>query len=443
MWSFVLRHALALIFVVSGIAKLADRPGTTQAVANFGLPRRLVAPIAALLPVAELVVAALLVASPTARVGGAAALVLMVAFIAVVAWNLAQGRRPECNCFGRIGGSDISGRTVVRNGVLASAAFLVATASVERPDAWPLGLVLAVAFAALVLGAETAAGRAASRRKQAALDAGFDAAMAEGSSFERIDAPDFALEDRDGAIRAVADFVDGARPSLVCFLTPGCGPCASFKPSVARWAQVYAEELQLVVVTTGSREHNASLLNDLSGVPVLFDDGEVRTAYGVGGTPGAALIGIDGRLAGPPAAGESNIRKLLAAALTGAEVRFGDAVPDGAPADSIDMSSRPAPHPTVTAQTSEDDGSLFLIDEATGATATLNHIGAIVWDCLDGEGRLDEIAGDLADAFGAPEEVVAADVLEFVRQVGRAGLLVGIAPDLPEAEAADHTMADA
>lgn len=38
------RLMLALVFAVAGLAKLADRPGSRQALRDFGLPTRLAAP---------------------------------------------------------------------------------------------------------------------------------------------------------------------------------------------------------------------------------------------------------------------------------------------------------------------------------------------------------------------------------------------------------------
>ena len=53
--------ALAAVFGVSGGAKLLDRAGTREAVAGFGLPGRLVGPVATLLAPVELLTAVLLV----------------------------------------------------------------------------------------------------------------------------------------------------------------------------------------------------------------------------------------------------------------------------------------------------------------------------------------------------------------------------------------------
>jgi len=57
---------LALVFVVAGAAKLADREGSRQAIIDFGLPSTLAAPLGLLLPLVELAVAASLLPASTA-----------------------------------------------------------------------------------------------------------------------------------------------------------------------------------------------------------------------------------------------------------------------------------------------------------------------------------------------------------------------------------------
>ena len=52
--ALVARVLLAAVFAVAGAAKLRDRPGTRQAVVDFGAPERLAGPLAVLLPLAEL-----------------------------------------------------------------------------------------------------------------------------------------------------------------------------------------------------------------------------------------------------------------------------------------------------------------------------------------------------------------------------------------------------
>ena len=98
----IARLVLALIFVLAGLAKLADRKGSRQAVADFGVPAVLAAPIGVLLPLAELVVGASLIPASTAWWGAVGALALLLLFVVGIGINLARGRKPECHCFGQL-----------------------------------------------------------------------------------------------------------------------------------------------------------------------------------------------------------------------------------------------------------------------------------------------------------------------------------------------------
>ena len=59
-------------------------------------------------------------------------------------------------------------------------------------------------------------------------------------------------------------------------------------------------------------------------------------------------------------------------------------------------------------------------------TCALNESGAIVWQCFDGSGTLEEIAADIADVFDVDAEAVSTDVVALARLVGGFGFLVGI-----------------
>src|SRR5437867_13356298 len=112
------RFLLAAVFLVAAVGKLADRQGSRQAVADFGVHERLVTPVAAMLPLIEVMVAALLVFSATARAGAVGALALLVIFIAAITINLARGRKPDCHCFGQLHSAPVGTSTVVRHGFL-------------------------------------------------------------------------------------------------------------------------------------------------------------------------------------------------------------------------------------------------------------------------------------------------------------------------------------
>ena len=155
------RLVLAVCFAVAGGAKLADRAGTREAVVEFGAPARLAAPLALILPLAELTVATLLLVSATAVAGAAAALALLALFSAAIAVSLARGRAPECHCFGQLHSSPAGWKTLARNGALvATAAFALvgglyagntsAVAWIGQLDGAEI-LALAVGLAAVVL----------------------------------------------------------------------------------------------------------------------------------------------------------------------------------------------------------------------------------------------------------------------------------------------------
>jgi uncharacterized membrane protein YphA (DoxX/SURF4 family) len=96
------RLLLAVVFVAAGAAKLADREGSRRAAVDFGVPTPLATPLAALLPLAELAVAAALIPASTAWWGAAAALTLLLFFAAGIVANLVRGRKPDCHCFGQL-----------------------------------------------------------------------------------------------------------------------------------------------------------------------------------------------------------------------------------------------------------------------------------------------------------------------------------------------------
>jgi peroxiredoxin len=82
----------------------------------------------------------------------------------------------------------------------------------------------------------------------------------------------------------------------------------------------------------------------------------------------------------------------------------------------------------------EVDDELVLAAPADGTRFDahwLDRTASVVWQTFDGVASLGELIDDLADAFGADREVVAGDVLDLARTLGRAGLLDGIAAAPP------------
>src|SRR5437660_184028 len=133
------RLLLAVVFVVAGLAKLADRAGSRKALLDFGVPAMLVAPFAVLLPLAELAVAVALLPTFSAWWGAIGALALLLLFVAGIGYNLAHGRTPDCHCFGQLHSTPAGWPTLVRTVVLAAGAGLIVWLGPHAADPDVLG----------------------------------------------------------------------------------------------------------------------------------------------------------------------------------------------------------------------------------------------------------------------------------------------------------------
>ncbi|MDP9461458.1 MAG: hypothetical protein M3Q22_14830, partial [Actinomycetota bacterium] len=128
------------VFAVAGLAKLADLAGSEKAMRDFGVPGPLAKPAGVALPVVELVAAVLLLPRATAGWGALLALILLLAFVGGIAYNLARGRAPDCHCFGQIHSAPAGRSTLIRNGVLALVALPVAVRGIGgEPGASAVG----------------------------------------------------------------------------------------------------------------------------------------------------------------------------------------------------------------------------------------------------------------------------------------------------------------
>jgi peroxiredoxin len=111
-----------------------------------------------------------------------------------------------------------------------------------------------------------------------------------------------AIEPRlgDGPAAAPPRLEEGA---LAVFTDPGCAPCRALLPEIATWRH----RLDVVVVSRGADPAAA----ELGLETVVQSDDTLARAFGVSGTPSAALVGPGGRPAGPGAAGAPAIRALV------------------------------------------------------------------------------------------------------------------------------------
>ena len=135
---------LAVVFALAGIAKLRRPSVTARSFAGLGLPAA--KELAVAVPVVELALAVgLLVVPPVA---GALALLLLVAFTAVLVSAIRSGKQVGCGCLGSTRNDPVSSVEIVRNGMLAAAAVVAMGAS--EPVAPGLGDVIAATTVTVV-----------------------------------------------------------------------------------------------------------------------------------------------------------------------------------------------------------------------------------------------------------------------------------------------------
>src|SRR5229473_7676695 len=337
---FIARLLLAAVFIVAGFAKLADLPGSRQALRDFGVPAVLANPFGVLLPLAEIAVAVALIPSASAWWGALGALALLLLFVAGISYNLARGRTPDCHCFGQIHSSPAGWPTLIRNLLLAAiAGFVVGfghTSAGTDVLSWFTSLAVAQRIE-LVVGVIVVALLALeswvlfqTMKQQGRLllrlevletrltEAGI--ASAGSTAFRGLpvgsQAPTFSLSGLHRETITLDALRAPGKPIVLVFSDPGCGPCTALLPEVGRWQRDYASKLILVLISRGTPEDNRAKTAESGITQVLLQqDREVAESYQVAGTPSAVLIRTDGTIATPLAEGADNIRGLVAGAI--------------------------------------------------------------------------------------------------------------------------------
>ncbi|GAA3250261.1 methylamine utilization protein MauE [Dactylosporangium siamense] len=153
---------LCVTFAVAAVAKLRDLAGFRESLDRLlplahTLPAGTRMTAAAVVPVAELTIAALLVVPGAATIGTVAALLMTVGFTAVVGLALRRGDRAPCRCFGaserRLGPQHL-----VRNVLLTVFAALGLAGGATEPAGLLVAGFAGVVGALLVVWADDIAG---------------------------------------------------------------------------------------------------------------------------------------------------------------------------------------------------------------------------------------------------------------------------------------------
>ena len=338
----IARLLLALVFILAGVGKLADRKGSRQALIDFGVPVVFANPLVILLPLAELGIAAALIATLTAWWGALGALLLLALLVAGISINLARGNKPDCHCFGQLYSAPAGWKTLARNGALAAVAGFVVWQGYEGagPSAvsW-LGTLSATQLAGLVAGLVVLGllvgqwwflvhllrqnGRLLVRIEglEAGLTAGAGAWPSQNGAAAHqpqaglpvgSQAPVFSLSGLYGETLTLDALRAPGKPVLLLFSDPNCGPCNALLPEIGRWQKEHSQKLTISFISRGTPEENRAKATEhgLSSV-LLQKDREVSEAYEVRGTPAAVIVRPDGTIGSPVAGGAQVIQSLI------------------------------------------------------------------------------------------------------------------------------------
>lgn len=299
---------LIVVFAVAAVAKLRDREGARVAAIGFGAPVAAAGVLGAVLPAAELIVAAALCLPRTTRSAAIAALLLLTAFTVAIIRNLARGRRTNCHCFGQLRSSPIGWPTVARNVALAGCA-AVLVAMPARPIALLLAtLTPAVHVVELFVAFELLRqhGRLLARlerlehRPPAVPPPPIPEELAVGTSAPALD---HVLREADAPT---------GKPTVLLFVDADCAPCRALWPEMTAWERTLAGSMSLVVVASGPDRVNRRLARE-HGIRYLVvqRERELGEQYRVTATPSAVLVNADGHIGSRIAIGRDEIIQSL------------------------------------------------------------------------------------------------------------------------------------
>lgn len=308
---------LALLLIVSGVAKARHTDATRSAFAQLELPRALVdSPAPRLLPWAEIALGlALVVAAPPFALPVAVlALLLCVGYLVVIVRALGFDHPVTCGCFGELGLGEVTRRTAVRNVLLVVVAILgVWSATAEQSvikrlvdasaEAWGWLALVALTGALLVatFGGTKGDDVASSFARPDSADGELD--------YVRQPLPFATLEDAEGNLHTLTELTrHGA--TLLVFVSTGCASCRPAIEKIAQWSRELSP-LRVLAVSAQPVEKTVAAAPELEG-HVMHDPKGVTIRIFGAKTPGAVLMGGDGLLAGGPVSGGVDVADFVA-----------------------------------------------------------------------------------------------------------------------------------
>jgi peroxiredoxin len=130
-------------------------------------------------------------------------------------------------------------------------------------------------------------------------------------------APAFRLNGPDGKFVTLEDLLASAKPVLLLFTNPNCGPCQALLPEVRRWQQEHSAKVTIALISEGTAADNRAKIGQQGLSRVLIQQKrEVAEIYQAWGTPAAVVIRQDGAIGSRVAQGADAIRAIVAQSVT-------------------------------------------------------------------------------------------------------------------------------
>ena len=311
----ILVVCLAVVLLTSGIAKIRSG-GSASELDALGVPRALQQGwLIAAHPWVEIALGVgLLVTGGWLLVAFALAATALLAFYLVLDTRVMRtGEAATCNCFGSLGESRLTWRTVWRNGVLTSLGVIATVAaatgfSVPGVVRTTPSALLALAAAAVVavvtwLVTSSPSDQDAVTEELAPTPAG------EQEDYLRLPTPYVRLATGDGGHVTLRDLAS-QRARLLVFMSTTCHSCVELAAQVRAWVDEF-EMVQVHPVILGTREMAADAFPDLVEAALFDPDHSVLQTFSLAGVPAAVLLGTDGLLAGGPVNGGKAITAMV------------------------------------------------------------------------------------------------------------------------------------
>ncbi len=318
---------------MAAIGKFLDLKGAEKAIKDFGTPDEFAKTFAIGLPFAEIVFAFCFLFTSMSWVGAIGGLLLLLTFTGGMFWQMAQGRAPDCHCFGQIHSEPVSRKTLIRNIIFSILAlFLVIRGrdgqglSLTEGNSDTMQLILIFLTAALTAAALFYLKKVLDNQSQILrrLDM-LELLSRDGVPLERNEAghpqdglpigspfPDFELTNTANTTVRLRDVFANSKPAVFVFVAPTCEPCRALLPDLERWEAELGERVNFILISTGTAEANKAKFSGVFAGEIVLQNGrEVAETVRARWTPTALFVRPDGTIGSHLAAGDAAIRELI------------------------------------------------------------------------------------------------------------------------------------